>query len=77
MSLEGERILKLARDTIVAKSNIINLNMVTAEVEFDSSFSYPYTFTLMCGSKKKGPEGEGGFDVTVYAQDKGLVVKKL
>lgn len=77
MGLEGERIVKLSSDEMVGKSAIINLNVVTGEVEFTSKYTYPYTFTLMCGSKKNGPEGEGGFDVTVYAQDKGLKVEKL
>ena len=54
-----------------------NLNVVTGEIEFDNSVKYPYTFTLMVGSKVAGPGGEGGYDVTVYAQDKDMTVTKL
>jgi hypothetical protein len=67
MGVEGKRISKISSDAMVGKSALVNLNVVTSEVEFTSKYSYPYTFTLMCGSKKAGPEGEGEFDVTVWA----------
>lgn len=66
---DGDAITKINRETIVGKSALVNFNQVTGEIDFSKHFSYPGTFTLMAGSRTAGPEGEGTFDITVYAQD--------
>jgi hypothetical protein len=56
----GKRIAKLEKDLILTKSgNPINLNIITSECHFDSSISYPYTFTLLVANTEHGAPGEG------------------
>jgi len=77
MKNEGERITKLRMNLVVANVKISNLVLISGEVEFPENIDYPYTFTVLCGSKQSGPEGEGGFDLTIYAQDPKLKVVKI
>ena len=56
---EGERINKINRPNIVAKSSLSNLSVMSGEANFSKDYSYPYTFTIMCGSKVAGLGGEG------------------
>lgn len=68
---DGDKIAKVNRDTLMGKSSLINLNMVTEEINFKKKdgVSFPCEFTLLCGSKTAGPGGEGDFDVSVYSMD--------
>lgn len=67
---DGDKIVKLDREKLIGKSPLINMNIVTGELEFKSdSISYPCDFTILCGSKVPGEAGEGTFDITAYAQD--------
>jgi len=56
---EGERINKINRANIVAKSALSNLSVMSGEATFGKDHDYPYTFTIMCGSKVQGAGGEG------------------
>lgn len=72
---DSKPIKKLDKDTIVCRSgNPINLVTVTSECQFDTSVSYPYTFSLLVANAAHGPEGEGSFEVKVYSTDMGMKV---
>ena len=74
----GKRITKVDKNTMVCKSgNPVNLNIVTAECDFDKSVSYPYTFTLMIANAENGAEGEGEFEIALYATDPNIKVVEL
>lgn len=45
---EGDKIYKIPRDTLVAKSDMTNLNMVTGEITFPEGVKYPQVYTLCC-----------------------------
>lgn len=76
--VNGKRIKEVDKTTLVSKSgNPINLNVVTAECDFDKSVTYPYKFTLMLANLSKGKDGEGEFEFSVYATDPNLKVEKL
>ena len=74
---DGERINKINRANIVAKSGLSNLSVMSGEANFGKEFDYPYTFTIMCGSKVAGQGGEGQFELTVYARDPKMKVTPL
>lgn len=62
----------------MAKSgNPVNLNIITAECDFDKSVSYPYKFTLMIANAENGDEGCGKFEFAVYATDPNIKVEEL
>ena len=74
----GKRITKVDKQTMVCRSgNPINLNIITAECDFDKSVSYPYKFTLLVANAENGKDGEGNFDVTVYATDENIKIESL
>lgn len=75
----GKRIKALDKNTILAKSgNPINLNIITAECDFDKSVSYPYKFTmLIANTAPAAAGGEGEFEFSVYATDPLVKVKDL
>ena len=74
----GKRISKVDKTTLVAKSgNPINLNIITAECDFDKSVSYPYKFTIMLANAEHGEEGEGEFEFLVYATDPNMKVEPI
>lgn len=74
---DGNRIHKINKAAIVGKSSLTNLSVVSGEITFSRNFSYPYTFTIMCGSKVAGQGGEGDFDLTVYARDPRMKLEQL
>lgn len=74
---DGNRIHNIKKAAIVGKSALTNLSVVSGEVSFSQNFSYPYTFTIMCGSKVAGQGGEGDFDLTVYARDKRMKLEQI
>ena len=74
---EGEAVTRIEKQKVMAKAGISNLSIISAAVEFDEKLSYPYEFTILCGSKVAGPEGEGSFELTVFAQDDGIEIKKI
>lgn len=57
--------------------NPINLNIVTAECDFDKSVSYPYKFTILIANTGHGEEGSGEFEFAVYATDPNLKIERL
>jgi hypothetical protein len=74
----GKHITKVEKATLVCKSgNPINLNIITAECDFDKSVKYPYKFTLMIANTEKGEAGEGDFEVALYATDKNIKIEPL
>ena len=76
--LGGKLISKVDKQTLVCKSgNPINLNIITAECDFDKSVKYPYTFTLMVANTEKGSEGEGAYTVELYATDPKCKIEPL
>ena len=69
----GKRIKENNKTLMVSKSgNPVNLNIVTAECDFDKSVSYPYKFTIMIANAEHGAEGEGKFEFAVYATDSNI-----
>jgi len=74
----GKRITKVDKTTMICRSgNPINLNIITAECDFDKSVSYPYKFTIMIANAEHGKDGEGEFEFGVYATDPNLKVEEL
>lgn len=62
---------------ICRSGNPVNLNIITAECDFDKSVQYPYSFTLMIANAENGAAGEGDFEFAVYATDSNVKVKEL
>lgn len=73
----GKKITKLKRENIIAKAGLSNLLVVTGECDFPRSVDYPYSFTLMVGSQKSGPQGEGKYDLSIYSSDPKMQVEVL
>lgn len=75
----GKRIKAVDKNTMICKSgNPINLNIVTAECDFDKSVNYPYKFTLLIANTAPAAQGgEGDFEFSVYATDPNFKVKEL
>jgi len=65
-ALDGDKLSKLSKRTVVEYTKITNFKVLGQQVKLDDSYSYPYTFTLLVGSQKAGPEGEGEYEVCVY-----------
>lgn len=64
----GERITRVDKKKLVIMSGPpINLNTITAEIRFDKSVSYPYTYTLLAANTEQRPEGEGEFELDVFS----------
>ena len=75
---DGKRIVKLDIQSLVVRSgNPINLMSVSNDFQFDTSVSYPYTFSLLVANTNHGPPGEGEFEVTVYSTDKAMTVEEM
>lgn len=68
---------KLSKRNIIMKAGISDLKMLSAEVNFDSKVSYPYSFTIVCGSRKPGAAGAGSFELKVFTQDSRMKLEKL
>ena len=74
----GGRISKVEKNAMVCRSGApTNLNIVTAECDFDKSVSYPYKFTLMIANAAHGEEGEGDYYFGVYSTDPEMKVNEL
>lgn len=39
------------------------------EVDFNSQYSYPYTFTFLIANRLSGKEGEGGYNIQIFLKD--------
>ena len=74
---QGKLMLKPNKQRLVTFSKVTNLKILSAEIEFDERVSYPYTFTIVCGSNKSGSEGEGNFELKVYTRDPKMKLEKL
>jgi hypothetical protein len=73
---EGKPIKKVDIEKIVTRSgNPVNLMTISSDCSFDTSVSYPYTFSLLVANTGKGPSGEGEFEVTVYSTDSSMKVQ--
>jgi hypothetical protein len=74
----GKRVMKVDTDSILVRSgNPTNLMSVSNDFEFDTSVSYPYTFTLLIANAEHGAAGEGNFEVTVYSTDANMSVTPM
>ena len=74
----GKRVVKLDMDSLLVRSgNPINMMSVSNDFQFDTSVSYPYTFSLLVANTNHGPAGEGQFEVTVYSSDKAMTVEEM
>lgn len=58
---------KLEKRALMTKAGISDLKILSQEIDFDDSVSYPYSFTVVCGSRFVGPKGEGEFELKCYA----------
>ena len=58
---------KVERRNLITKAGVSDLRLLSSEIEFDNKVSYPYSFTIVCGSHKAGPAGEGEFELKVYS----------
>ena len=77
MRNQGKIISRLSKTATIAQAGISNLKLLSSEIEFDNKVSYPYTFTIMCGSKTKGKGGEGEFEIRVYSRDPKMELTQL
>ena len=76
--LNGKRITKVDKATMLMRSgNPTNLNVITAECDFDKTVSYPYRFTMMIANLEHGKDGEGAFEFSVYSTDPDMKVEPL
>ena len=74
----GERVSRISPSITVCSSYPpTDLIAVTNEVTLDSSYSYPYTFSLMVTTMKGGSDGTGSFRVSVYSTDKNTTLKEM
>lgn len=74
---QGKVLAKLDKRALITKAGISDLKVLSSEIEFDEKVSYPYTFTIVCGSRYAGPQGEGHFELKVYTQDSRMKLEKL
>jgi len=75
---DNARMRKLDRRKIVAKTKVTNLAVLAQQVTFDRSYSYPATFTLVCGSVTCNDDGyDGKFEVTCYCRDEKFKFEKF
>ena len=74
---QGKIMTKIDKGAIMKKAGISDLKLLSSDVEFDENLSYPYSFTIVCGSKNAGPQGEGEFELKVYSRDKNMKLEKL
>ena len=74
---QGRIMAKLSKRNLITKAGISDLKTLSSEIEFDEKVSYPYTFTIICGSLKAGPSGEGNFEFKVYTRDPKMKLDKL
>ena len=58
------------KQNLVNKTALSDLKLLSSEIEFDSKVTYPAEYTIICGSKDKGLDGEGEFELKVYTTDK-------
>jgi len=75
--LQGKPMAKLDKRAIMAKAGITDLKVLSQEIEFDTKVSYPYVFTILCGSRFAGVKGEGEFELKVYTRDERMRLEKL
>lgn len=75
--LQGKVMAKLDKRALMTKAGISDLKILSQEIEFDEKVSYPYSFTIVCGSRYAGPKGEGGFELKVYGRDPNIKIEKL
>ena len=52
---QGKVLAKLDKRALITKAGISDLKVLSSEIEFDEKVSYPYTFTILCGSRYAGP----------------------
>lgn len=74
---QGKVMPKLNKRNLITKAGISDLKILSSEIEFDEKVSYPYSFTIICGSLKAGPAGEGNFELKVYTRDAKMKLEKL
>jgi len=75
---KGGKITRVDKTKMVCMSGApTNLNIVTSECDFDRTVSYPYKFTLMVANAENGAEGEGKFELGVYAMDDRTQVRRI
>lgn len=68
---------KVSKRTMMMMHRVTDLKMISSELDFDEKVSYPYSFTITCGSKYPGRKGEGDFELKVYTRDKRMQLEKL
>ena len=68
---------KLNKRNLMMKAGISDLKVLSSAIEFDEKVSYPYTFTIVCGSRYAGQKGEGDFEIKVYSRDQKMKLVKL
>lgn len=74
---QGRIMSKINKRNLICKAGISNLKLLSSEVEFDEKVSYPYSFTIVCGSRAIGPDGEGDFELKVFSRDSRMTLEKL
>ena len=74
----GKKIQRVDKSKMLAMSGApTNLNLITTECDFDRTVSYPYKFTMLVANANHGPEGEGTFELGIYAMDEKINVRLL
>lgn len=49
--LDGKLMLKRDKRILLNKPMLSNQKVISQEIEFDEKVSYPYTFTVVCGTR--------------------------
>ena len=68
---------KLNKRNLITKAGISDLKVLSSEIDFDEKVNYPYSFTIICGSRYAGQQGEGEFEIKVYSRDPKMKLEKL
>lgn len=75
--LQGRVMAKLEKRAVMTMSKVSDLKVLSQEIEFDEKVTYPYTFTIVCGSRLAGVKGEGDFELKVYTRDNRMKLESL
>lgn len=49
--MNGKLMTKIDKRALITKAGISDLKLLSQEIEFDEKVSYPYSFTVVCGSR--------------------------
>lgn len=76
-AINGGLITNPRKSTQLGSTGPRNEVCQAVEVDFDSSYSYPYKFSFIVANMETGEAGEGSYTVSIYTKDFNSQVEKL